>query len=250
MSSYRSNLTLSLGIFQTRVNLQSINDRPPSPFHRVCPDHHTRIKQRNICPEGEHEVTEFRLSADTPEGLRVLQPSQRPGFTADDALDFTVVTVKDIETRTTPGNGFYYCIPSTTVGATAQIWEILRRLADTGYGLVTKAALRQGEQKLWRLMAYRQYPALQELTYPDAVRAIPEMVDVKITASDFKQVKAYADRLVTPWEKFDSGDPNKAQLDRWIETGEIVAPPPDITKTPNLTIVEDLKTLLERAKTA
>ncbi len=238
MGSYRKGLTLSLGsIVQTQVDLQAIIPAKRSGLRLLCPEHHIPLKQQYRCYNDEegHVVTEAVKGAQVPEGWKIVQEGDRPQHLATKGLELIPVPAKDLDSQTVLGSGFYYCQPSSTIGL--ESWAVFQRILSKGkVALIARGALRQGAEKIWRLTVFRDYLALQELVFPEEIRSTPEQVDVKVSRPVQQLVDQFVDQLLVDWDKFDSKDHNKEEIQKWLDAGELVE------VDTNLPVAGDLQT--------
>ena len=149
MSSYRKNLILSLGPIQASVDLTTVAPTQKSNIHRFCPDHKVQLKQKYSCdgPEGEHTVEwgNWMLAAETAEGLKIANESEKPTVARADALTLSPIPAKDLDASTFSGTTMYYCTPSTEMAG--QTWAIIYKLLKGGKtAFVTRGALRKDSE--------------------------------------------------------------------------------------------------------
>ena len=250
MGSYRKGFRLTLGsIVQTEVDLHSVLPTRKSGLRMLCPEHHIPLKQGYTCfndTEG-HKVDQPVKGAQVAEGWRIVNPDEKPSVERVDALELIPVPVKELEGHTVHGDGFYYCQPSSAISLEA--WAVLHRILTKGkVALVARGALRKDSQKIWRLGVFRDYLVLQEIVFPDEVRATPERVDVKITRPMQQLVDQFVEQLQVGWEDFDSTDTSKEEVQKWIDSSPLVevGPPLGDVKS-QVAKVLDLQAALRKA---
>jgi non-homologous end joining protein Ku len=253
LASFRKGLTLGLGPVAFQVDLETVTPDVKSPFHRYCPEHHARIRQSNRCTAENHEVTSFVLGAETAEGLRIVEPEDRPQVEADDALSITVVPANEVEGVTRAGHGFYYAKPSNS--ASEMAWTLVSEFAaDKKLALIARGALRRGSPKLWRIESFRGHLVLTELVFPENIKEAPEAPTVKVDSEMRKLMKQLVGNMTSTITKIDTVDQGRASLEAWVETGKLVteagiveAPKKD-NKAQLTNLMDTLKAAVEGSK--
>lgn len=221
MGSYKKGLLLSLGLVKVQVDLHSTKASNQSPFKRLCPKHEATTKNRIWCEEGDHEVTFADAISGAPVsgGYRIVTKTSKPEFLASEELELTPVPVTELEAATYPSGGTYYCQPSAP---TTEAWAVFRAvLAKRKVAFVAKGQIRSGQQKLWRLNLINDYLVLQELAYPENVRATPEVVDTKVSREHLKLMQSLVDAATVGFDKLDTADANAPRIAEWIASGEL-----------------------------
>lgn len=228
MGSYRSKLMFSLGPISVPVDLNTVIPSDNSGLKRICPDHHQPLNMVNVCRanDGEHQISwgEWLMGAETADGFRVVRPEDRPSHAADPSLHFVPVPADDLEGSTVQGRGLYYANPS--VQSAEEGWAALAEIVgNRKVALVCKAALRQGDRKLWRLNMFNGYLVLQEIEFPEHIRPIPAEVSAKVDGPTKKLLKQFVEQMMVAWEKFDHSDDSRQAFEQWIAAGEAIDDP-------------------------
>jgi non-homologous end joining protein Ku len=223
MGSYKKGLLLSLGLVKVQVDLHSATADNQSPFKRLCPEHKSLTKNRIWCEEGDHQVLfqDAISGAPTADGYRLVHKGDKPEFLASPELELTPVPAVELEEHTYPSGGTYYCLPSAP---TAEAWAVFRAvLAKRKIAFVAKGQIRNGQQKLWRLMLVNNYLTLQEITYPENVRATPEVVNVKPSREHLRLMQSLVDQATVSFTDMDLTNDNAPLIAKWIASGELKA---------------------------
>lgn len=234
MASYRKGLVLSLGLVNVAVDLYAVRPSTRSSFNRICPEHKTKLGQRLICDGGEeeHTVTIAEALSGMPHGnvMKVVTPISKPTFPKDSGFTLTPVPAKDLASASFKENSIYYCQPSGPEWEDA--WSVFRSVLNKGkVAFVTKGAIRDGRQKLWRLDSFNNYLVLTEMVYPQEIRALPgdghagasgRGVPGKPSREALTMMETLVKLQLTPWDEFDSTDANEARLAEWLEGAELV----------------------------
>lgn len=247
MGSYRKELLLSLGLVTAQVDLHAVAPSKTSGFHRYCKEHKVRVKNRVWCPEGSkdgHEVEYANIVSgmETAESVKLVDPQSKPEFPKDERLQLVPVPVSELTGF--PQGGFYYCAPSSP--ATVDTWAVFKAVLEKNkVAFVAKGQLRNGDRKLWRLVVFNNYLALQELRYPEDVRSTPEQVNVKPSREHLKLFNQLIEQSMSTWEAFGPTDENKARIEQWLTDAEVVEKPQS-GDTPT-TGVMDLQAALQAA---
>jgi non-homologous end joining protein Ku len=221
MGSYKKGLLLSLGLVKVQVDLHATAVSNRSPFKRLCPEHKATTKNRIWCEEGDHEVPfqDAASGASTPDGYRLVTKSNKPEFLASQELELIPVPVKELDENTYPSGGSYYCQPTAP---TAEAWAVFKAvLAKRKVAFVAKGQLRNGQQKLWRLNLVNNYLTLQEIVYPEHVRATPEIVTAKPSREHLRLMQTLVDAATVSITDVDMTDDNAPRIAEWVASGEL-----------------------------
>lgn len=244
-SSYRKGLTLSLGsVIQTQVDLFSVvPSQQRDSLHRMCPTHKVRLVQAHKCPEGDHEVasTEWVMGRENGSVLQIAPATAKPQVEAQDVLELKPVPASEVNASTFEGNGIYYAKPSA---ATSQAWLALQAILEKGkIALIAKGAFRRGSDKLWRLQVFNGYLVLREIVFPEDIREAPEPLDTKLEKGTLTLVEQYLEGLITSWDKIDTTNRSREELQKWLESGEskAIEGPPASDEAAGLSLMEQLK---------
>lgn len=265
MGSYRKGLTLSLGLVTVQVDLYSTKAAARSNFNRICPTHMTRVSQKIVCTAGdeEHTLSQAECLSGMPNGntMKVVTPDSKPTFPKDTGFALTPVTVKELDQATYMGSSVYYCQPSGLDHTAA--WSAVRAILDKGkIAFVAKGSIREGKQKLWRLMSFNGYLVLTEMVYPGEIRDLPGAgypgaqglpVPGKPSREHLKMMEQLVLLHLTPWADFDSTDANEPRLEAWLEAGDtvqVVKPTQEDNDGTVIPLAEALARSVEAAKAA
>jgi non-homologous end joining protein Ku len=251
MGSFRKGLLLSLGLVKAQVDLHATSPDPKSRFHRLCPDHEARIKQKYVCEDEKHvhddgspvflNWGEWVSGIDTPDGTRVVDPENKPEFEKDAELNLTPVPVKELAGATYTKGGSYYLQPTP---ATAVMWQALRAILRKGkVAFVAKGQLKSGDQKLWQISLVNDYLAIQQLVFPEHVRSVPEVVTAKPSREEQSLMNQLVEQQITSLDKLDLIDENVKLVEKYIESGKVIKATTGGTVTP-ITPAVDFKDAL------
>lgn len=203
MQSVRSGFVLNFGLVSTPVDLYSvIPSKKKSSTKTLCEKHKVPIKQVYRCPVDEV------LQPITIKGIEVTKGKfvileEVEDIEADNEIDFVVVPTSGLETSTVTGEGFYYLSP---IG-NSKPWEVLYRVTkDKKRTLIGQTALRKNSRKIYKLVIFNDYLALQELIFPEHIRQAPEIEHPKLEKGLLAMAKKVADQMEIEWDKFDSID--------------------------------------------
>lgn len=251
MATYRTKLMLSLGPISAPVDLITVLPSESSGLKRICPTHHTQLKLRNICVEGDHTIewNDWLLGAESADGFKVVNPAEKPQFEADAAIKLTPVPRNQLDSATVEGSGIYYCKPSNE--AYEEAWATLRHiLSDSKVALVAKAALKKGPRHLYRLTVFNDYLVLRQVVFPEKVTDAPALPQVKLDKELQKIVKTFVDQMLTDFSTVDVTDENKANLKAWLDTGDVIENPNPKATPETQGTAADAVSMLEALKAA
>jgi hypothetical protein len=241
---------LSLGsVIQTQVDLYTVTptktDAPQ--MNRICPEHHLKLSQVHHCPEGDgHYVTEFILGL--PTGSGYLVPTEdKPQVDATEVLNLTPVPANEVADHTISGTSRFYLAPSHPTAS--QPWQVILNLVQRNkVALVTKAALRRGmNEKLWRVIVFRDVLVLAEIVFPSAILDPPDVDQVKVDKAITKLTDEFVTGLMSTWDKVDKTNTAAQRMEQWLSTATEVDSPDVQVKVGDKDAAESLMAALAAA---
>lgn len=227
MGAYRKEIALTIGPISTIVDLHTMvpSQSKGTRVRRVCPDHKTPLKQRNVCPEDDKafEWGEWMDAVETPDGFRAVDTDSKPGVEkASKSLELVPVPSKEIADNTFEGDSAYWLKPSNEVSIPT--WSILIKQIKSGKTVfLTRGAFTKGhKEKLWKIELFRDYPVLREVRFPETINDPPEAEPVSVDKETSKLVKQFVDMKLTSWEDIDTKDNLQDQFEKWLASGDIL----------------------------
>lgn len=247
-TAYKKNLWLKVGDFAVVVDLHSaVPSTRPTELKTLCPEHMSSVKRKYVCANDEHPVEKFIKARRVSGGFKVVNESGKPSYGAEDALEFVVMDESELDEFTFPSGSVYFCKPTPQTVAN---WEALKRVANKK-ALVTKGNFRRGNtRKLWRLRTFKNYLILQELIFPERVRAVPEEVtDVTVRKQTTTSLQKELESHIVDSTKFPWQDEGTAAFEKWVdETGEFCPDPEAPAGTGDMSKILDLAVKASKKK--
>jgi hypothetical protein len=228
--AYLKNLTLSLGLISTTVDLMTVQPSVRSGLNRICPDHSIKLSQQYKCPgtrdADEHTVpwNTWNMGMETGDGWQVVPVEERPKAEKVSGLTLTPVPRKELDSATLEGHGLYYAKPSNE--HSEKVWALFHKIVSgSKIAFVSRGAIRSGANtdKLWRLTTFNGYLVLREIRFPENIKPSPEAVKAKVDKGDLAMVSTFVDKMSTDWSDFDSEDKMSARIAEWMNTGTEVS---------------------------
>lgn len=216
MGAYKKGFWLKLGPIAAIVDVNSvIPSQRPTGLKRLCPDHHTPLKQAYKCDEG-HDVAWGAWVQGKAVGNEWAIVEDAPSFSADDTIELAVIKADEVDASTFMEGSIYYLESDKN---TVEGWELLRRFAsDPKLALIGKAAFRRGPtRKMWRLTTFRGFLVLRELKFPEEIRETPEAPTVKLSKELTAIAKQWVEANTATWDKFDASNEALAQFEALLD---------------------------------
>ncbi len=227
-------------------------------FHLLCPEHHSRIKNKRWCPEGEHEVA----WGDVVRGYEY----EKGSYVVLDDDDLKKLPLKSskaidiagfIEDEELPGpiyyQSAYYLEPEK---AAQKPYRLLQKtLEKTKRIAIAKFALRDRE----RLVSVRPLDGvllMNTLHWPDEIRATDDLdlpEDVSVSTKEVQMAETLVDAMAMKFEPNEFRDDYKQALEEIVEAkvegkeGLVEAAEPE-AETTVVDLMSALKASVERAK--
>ncbi|MDE3112409.1 MAG: Ku protein [Chloroflexota bacterium] len=227
-------------------------------FHLLCPEHHTRIKNKRWCPEGDHEVAwgDVVRGYEYEKGSYVVMDDEdleKLPLRSSKAIDISGF----IEDSELPGpiyyQAAYYLEPEK---AAAKPYKLLQRtLEKTKRVAIAKFALRDRE----RLVSVRPLDGvllMNTLHWPDEIRSTEDLdlpEDVSVSAKEVQMAETLVAAMATKFEPDEYKDEYKEAVEdivkAKVEGKEGLVEAPEVeAETTVVDLMSALKASVERAK--
>ena len=226
-------------------------------FNLLCPEHKARIKNKRLCPEGDHEVA----WGDVVKGYEYEKGSYVELDDADlDKLPLHSSKAIDIagfiEDEELPGELYYqsayYLEPEKSA---AKPYALLKQtLEKTGRIAIAKFALRDRE-RLVSVRAHNGAMVMNTLHWPDEIRSTEELElpeDVKVSPAEAKMAENLVGMMAMKFEPDEFKDEYKKALmevvEAKVEKRQIIEAPEPEAETTVVDLMSALKASVEKAK--
>jgi DNA end-binding protein Ku len=244
MQSVRAGYVLNFGVVTIPVDLFSVIPSSKKGGTRLlCKEHTTPIKQVFQCPIDEELKPEIVKGFEVTKGNFAILPEEDTDseeIPADTGINLVAVPTRDLNQATVPGSALYYLQPNEVA---VKAWEILFRVVKSSkLTLIGQSALRKNSRKIFRLVLFNDYLAMQEIAFPEHVRSAPEVFHPKVEKALMDMAKTVLDAMTIGWDEFDAEDAGFAAFRERI-TG--LTPVASQEKTPRGDNVVDLMDALK-----
>jgi len=255
-SIWRGVLSFGMVAIPVRMYLATESSAQVS-FNLLCPEHHTRIKNKRWCPEGEHEVAwgDVVRGYEHEKGSYVVMEDddlEKLPLRSSKAIDIAGF----IEDEELPGpiyyQSAYYLEPEKAAGKPYALLQ--KTLEKTGRVAIAKFALRDRE----RLVSVRPLDGvllLNTLHWPEEIRDAEDLdipADVTVSSKEISMAETLVDAMAMKFEPDEFKDEYKEAVEEIVRAKvagrEIIEAAEPEAETTVVDLMSALKASVERAK--
>lgn len=250
---------LSFGIVAIPVRLYLATESGATvSFNLLCPEHHSRIKNKRWCPEGEHEVAwgEVVRGYEYEKGNYVVMDDddlEKLPLKSSKAIDIAGFIADEELPGAIYYQSAYYLEPEKA--ATKPYALLKETLEKTKRIAVAKFALRDRE----RLVSVRPLNGallMNTLHWPDEIRSTEELdipEDTKVTAKEVQMAQTLVNAMAMKFEPDEFKDEYKQAVEQIVEAKvkgreDLVEAPEVEAETAVGDLMAQLRESVERAK--